>query len=97
MVEQLLDKMTDPTEPERRRLAGPSPHAFRHTFGTQSVAADVPPNVQQLLAHASLQTTSVYVTVHGSAAGPKSRNTVRALRRHDSGTPATLGNVGGER
>ncbi|HEM7843535.1 TPA: site-specific integrase [Burkholderia multivorans] len=62
-VEQLLEKMPDLTEPERRRLAGVSPHAFRHTFGTQSVATDVPLDVvQQLLGHASLQTTSVYVT-----------------------------------
>ncbi|KVS12760.1 site-specific integrase [Burkholderia vietnamiensis] len=62
-VGQLLETVPDLTEPERRRLAGLSPHAFRHTFGTQSVATDVPLDVvQQLLGHASLQTTSVYVT-----------------------------------
>jgi len=62
-VEQLLETVPDLTEPERRRLAGLSPHAFRHTFGTQSVATDVPLDVvQALLGHASLQTTSVYVT-----------------------------------
>ncbi|MGQ7908761.1 phage integrase family protein [Burkholderia sp. BC1] len=62
-IEQLLEKMIDLTESERRRLTGLSPHAFRHTFGTQSVAADVPLDVvQQLLGHASLQTTSEYVT-----------------------------------
>ncbi|MFP3435893.1 site-specific integrase, partial [Paraburkholderia sp. SIMBA_061] len=62
-IEQLLERMPDLTEADRRRLAGLSPHAFRHTFGTQSVATDVPLDVvQQLLGHASLQTTSVYVT-----------------------------------
>jgi integrase len=62
-VEQLLETVPDLTEPERRRLAGLSPHAFRHTFGTQSVATDVPLDVvQALLGNASLQTTSVYVT-----------------------------------
>jgi integrase len=51
------------TEAERRQLARTSPHAFRHTCGTQSVAADVPLDVvQRLLGHASLQTTTVYVT-----------------------------------
>ena len=36
--------------------------AFRHTFGTQSVADDVPVDVvQKLLGHASLQTTTIYV------------------------------------
>ncbi len=55
--------MTDLTESERQSLTDLSPHAFRHTFGTQSVAADVPLDVvQQLLGHASLQTTSEYVT-----------------------------------
>lgn len=62
-IERLLEKMPGLSEPERRRLANLSPHAFRHTFGTQSVATDVPLDVvQQLLGHASLQTTSVYVT-----------------------------------
>lgn len=62
-IGQLLEKMPDLSEPDRRRLAALSPHAFRHTFGTQSVATDVPLDVvQQLLGHASLQTTSVYVT-----------------------------------
>ena len=62
-IDQLLEKMPGLSEPERRRLAGVSPHAFRHTFGTQSVATDVPLDVvQQLLGHASLQTTSIDVT-----------------------------------
>ncbi|KVA01426.1 hypothetical protein WI40_07810 [Burkholderia ubonensis] len=62
-VAQLLAQLADLTEAERRQLARLSPHAFRHTFGMQSVATDVPLDVvQQLLGHASLQTTSVYVT-----------------------------------
>ncbi|MFM0562174.1 phage integrase family protein [Paraburkholderia sediminicola] len=49
------------TEDERRQLAGTTPHAFRHTFGTQA-AVDVPLDVvQQVLGHASLQTTTIYV------------------------------------
>jgi len=44
------------------RLTGTSAHAFRHTFGTGAVAGDVPVDVvQQILGHASLQTTSIYV------------------------------------
>ncbi|VVD31171.1 site-specific integrase [Paraburkholderia dioscoreae] len=51
----------DLTEDERRQLAGTTPHAFRHTFGTQA-AVDVPLDVvQQVLGHASLQTTTIYV------------------------------------
>ena len=43
-------------------LANLSPHAFRHTFGTQAVAEDVPLDVvQKVLGHTSLQTTSIYV------------------------------------
>ncbi|CAE6792090.1 Tyrosine recombinase XerC [Paraburkholderia domus] len=44
------------------RLTGASAHAFRHTFGTGAVARDMPVDVvQQVLGHASLQTTSIYV------------------------------------
>ncbi|WP_186170287.1 site-specific integrase [Burkholderia gladioli] len=49
-------------EPARMALAALSPHAFRHTFGTQAVAGEVPLDVvQKVLGHASLQTTSIYV------------------------------------
>ncbi len=49
-------------EPARMALAALSPHAFRHTFGTQAVANAVPLDVvQKVLGHASLQTTSIYV------------------------------------
>ncbi|WP_082709796.1 site-specific integrase [Burkholderia sp. TSV86] len=40
-IDQLLDAMPDLTEPQRRKLAQTSPHAFRHTFGTQMLAAGV--------------------------------------------------------
>jgi integrase len=44
------------------QLVSMSPHAFRHTFGTQSIAADVPLDVvQKVLGHRSLGTTSIYV------------------------------------
>ncbi|GAB5101386.1 tyrosine-type recombinase/integrase [Caballeronia sp. HLA56] len=47
---------------DRMRLGQVNAHAFRHTFGTQSVADDVPVDVvQKVLGHASLQTTTVYV------------------------------------
>jgi len=51
------------SDAERQQLARTSPHALRHTFGTQAVAADVPLDVvQRVLGHASLATTTVYVT-----------------------------------
>lgn len=44
------------------KLLGTSAHAFRHTFGTQTVARGMPIDVaQRILGHASLQTTSIYV------------------------------------
>ncbi|MFM0408821.1 phage integrase family protein [Paraburkholderia dipogonis] len=59
-VRQIRTQM-DLTEDERRQLASTTPHAFRHTFGTQA-AVDVPLDVvQQVLGHASLQTTTIYV------------------------------------
>ena len=62
-VAQLLDVMPDLTESERRKLASTSPHAFRHTVGTQMLAAGVALEVvQRTLGHASLGTTSIYVS-----------------------------------
>ncbi|PAJ77429.1 tyrosine-type recombinase/integrase [Burkholderia ubonensis] len=50
------------SEPERRNLAGSSPHAFRHRVGIQMLAAGVALEVgQRKLGHASLGTTSLYV------------------------------------
>ena len=47
---------------ERFQLLRASPHAFRHTFGSQAVANDVPLDVvQKVLGHTSLQTTTIYV------------------------------------
>lgn len=62
-IDQLLEVMLDLTEAERRKLAGTSPHAFRHTVGTQMLAAGVVLEVvQRTLGHASLGTTSIYVS-----------------------------------
>jgi site-specific recombinase XerD len=62
-ITQLLEAMEDLTEPERRKLASTSPHAFRHTVGTQMLAAGVALEVvQRTLGHASLGTTSIYVS-----------------------------------
>ncbi|WP_345817844.1 site-specific integrase (plasmid) [Paraburkholderia sp. PREW-6R] len=59
-IAQLLETESF-SEDERRQLAGTTPHAFRHTFGTQASAAGVPLEVaQKVLGHASLQTTTLY-------------------------------------
>lgn len=44
------------------KLTNTSPHAFRHTFGTLAVEADMPLDVvQHILGHASSTTTGIYV------------------------------------
>ncbi|MFC6308737.1 tyrosine-type recombinase/integrase [Paraburkholderia dipogonis] len=61
-MKRLIAGMPDLTTAEMKLLAGTSPHAFRHTFGTQATAEDVPLDVvQRVPGHASLQTTSIYV------------------------------------
>ncbi|WP_250481192.1 phage integrase family protein [Caballeronia sp. GAOx1] len=62
MVTELVETMDGLSLDERVRLGQSNAHAFRHTFGTQSVADDVPVDVvQKVLGHASLQTTTLYV------------------------------------
>ncbi|HDR9497134.1 tyrosine-type recombinase/integrase [Burkholderia cepacia] len=62
-IVQLLEVMTDLSEAERRKLASTSLHAFRHTVGTQMLAAGVALEfVQRTLGHAPLGTTSLYVS-----------------------------------
>ncbi|WP_330999246.1 IS1096 element passenger TnpR family protein [Burkholderia cepacia] len=47
---------------EAEQLKNTSAHALRHTFGTDATARGVPIDVvQQILGHASLATTSIYV------------------------------------
>ncbi|RQR65214.1 site-specific integrase [Burkholderia sp. Bp9015] len=59
---RLIEQLPELDEASRRQLARTSPHAFRHTFGTQSAAAGTAIEVlQQVLGHASLQTTTIYV------------------------------------
>lgn len=62
-LRRIADDDTFPLEEwERKQLRQAAPHAFRHTFGTQAVAGDVPLDVvQKVLGHASLQTTTIYV------------------------------------
>jgi integrase len=61
-MKRLIAGMPDLTTEEMKVLAGTSPHAFRHTFGTHASAEDVPLDVvQRILGHASLQTTTIYV------------------------------------
>jgi integrase len=62
MVTELVETMDDLNLEERSRLGQANAHTFRHTFGTQSVADEVPVDVvQKVLGHASLQTTTIYV------------------------------------
>ncbi|MCI1047784.1 site-specific integrase [Caballeronia zhejiangensis] len=62
MITELVETMDDLSLDERMRLGQTNAHAFRHTFGTQSVADEVPVDVvQKVLGHASLQTTTIYV------------------------------------
>lgn len=50
------------SQDEVAKLLVISAHAFRHTFGTQAVAKEVPIDVvQKVLGHASVATTSLYV------------------------------------
>jgi integrase len=62
MVTEPVETMDGLSLDERVRLGQSNAHAFRHTFGTQSVADEVPLDVvQKVLGHASLQTTTIYV------------------------------------
>ncbi len=50
------------TEAEAAKLRHTSAHAFRHTFGTTTIAQGLPHDVlQKILGHVSLSTTSIYV------------------------------------
>jgi integrase len=62
MLKTLVETMDGLSLDERARLGQANAHAFRHTFGTQSVADEVPVDVvQKVLGHASLATTTIYV------------------------------------
>jgi site-specific recombinase XerD len=62
MLKALVETMDMLSLDERARLGQANAHAFRHTFGTQSVADEVPVDVvQKVLGHASLATTTIYV------------------------------------
>ncbi|PMS15553.1 integrase [Trinickia dabaoshanensis] len=63
VIDQLLDALPELTEAEHRKLKRTSPHAFRHTVATQMLASGAALEVvQQTLGHASLGTTSIYVS-----------------------------------
>ncbi|MBR7977029.1 tyrosine-type recombinase/integrase [Burkholderia vietnamiensis] len=60
----LIEQLPELVESNRRRLARTSPHALQHKFGTQSAATGMALEVlQQVLGHASLQITTIYVNV----------------------------------
>ncbi|BAO92880.1 tyrosine-type recombinase/integrase [Caballeronia cordobensis] len=62
MTKKLVETMDVLSPDERFQLSRVNAHAFRHTFGTQSVAQEVPVDVvQKVLGHVSLQTTTIYV------------------------------------
>jgi integrase len=82
MVTELVGTMDDLSLDDRRRLGQVNAHAFRHTFGTQSVADDVPIDVvQKVLGHASLQTTTIYVQA-------EKQRVVEAVARYYAGVAA---------
>ncbi|MEX3815743.1 tyrosine-type recombinase/integrase [Paraburkholderia sp. BR13439] len=59
---RFISWMPDLTADELKSLAGTSPHAVRHMFGTQAGAHDVPLDVvRRIPGHASLQTTTIYL------------------------------------
>jgi integrase len=61
-MKRLISEMPDLSVDDMKQLASTTPHAFRHTFGTQAAANDVPLDVvQRILGHRSLQTTTIYV------------------------------------
>jgi integrase len=61
MLTIIVETMDDLSLDERVILGSVNAHAMRYTFGTQSVADEVPVDVvQKVLGHASLQTTSIY-------------------------------------
>lgn len=62
-IDQLLEAVPELSDAERRKLARTSPHAFRHTVATQMLASGAALEVvQQTLGHASLGTTSIYIS-----------------------------------
>lgn len=62
-IDRLLEALPELSEAERRKLKRTSPHAFRHTIETQMLASGAALEVvQQTLGHASLGTTSIYIS-----------------------------------
>lgn len=62
-IDQLLEAVPELSDAERRKLERTSPHAFRHTVATQMLASGAALEVvQQTLGHASLGTTSIYIS-----------------------------------
>jgi site-specific recombinase XerD len=83
---RLIEQLPELAESTRRQLARTSPHALRHTFGTQSAASGMALEVlQQVLGHASLQTTTIYVNAE------QQRMRQEAAKYH-----ARLADVGGK-
>ncbi|MQA40664.1 site-specific integrase [Rugamonas aquatica] len=77
----------DPTE--LARLLGLAPHGLRHTFGMLAVEGGVDPYVvQEMLGHASMETTAVYVRA-------RERRIAEAARILYGGTHALSGEVAG--
>ncbi|SAL83511.1 integrase [Caballeronia choica] len=62
MLKVLVETMDALSLDERTLLGQANADAFRHSFGTQSVADEVPVDVvQKVLGHASFATTTIYV------------------------------------
>ena len=81
MTKALVETMDALSLDERAQLGRVNAHAFRHTFGSQSVARDVPIDVvQKVLGHVSLQTTTIYVQA-------EKQRVVEEVARYYAGVP----------
>ncbi|WP_350029458.1 site-specific integrase [Caballeronia sp. GAWG1-5s-s] len=86
MITELVRTMDDLSLDERMRLGQANAHAFRHTFGTQSVAEEVPVDVvQKVLGHASLQTTTIYVQAEKQRVVEEVARSYAGVAAHETG------------
>ena len=89
MLKTLVETMDALSLDERVRLGQANAHAFRHTFGTQSVADEVPVDVvQKVLGHASLRRRRSMCRPRNNACSKKSpaimRGAQNAVRQRSS-------------
>lgn len=83
--ERLVVGMSDLAPDAAARLARMTPHAFRHTFATLWAREGPLAVLQQVLGHASLNTTTIYVNAEKQHMLEEAERFY--LRRRDRGTP----------